>query len=137
MVVKRAEADYRDREWLSVVNQLRRIELKGLDDGTACHIRHLLGVGQFFLGKTDEAIQSWQEGTGYEQGRCELSELLEYGRIVNYSKTDRKKAAKEGTLPTTMRLIDEMDCHLENSDWMGVVSLVRQYNQREGSVDFR
>ncbi|MDH3347922.1 MAG: hypothetical protein OEM02_07465, partial [Desulfobulbaceae bacterium] len=68
----------KNRDWSRVISLLEPLTHLELDDGTACHVRHLLGIGYMGEGDTEHAISTLQEGLTLTGGSCPFEELLDY-----------------------------------------------------------
>ncbi|AKT39202.1 hypothetical protein [Chondromyces crocatus] len=64
------------RRWSEVVATLSDLDMTGVDDGTAQHRCHLLGMALLHLGRQKEALSVILRGAEYIQGRCDLGWLL-------------------------------------------------------------
>ncbi|EYF08548.1 hypothetical protein [Chondromyces apiculatus] len=64
------------RRWGEVVTTLAGLDMRGVDDGTAQHRSHLLGLALLHLGRPEEALDVLQRATTYGEGSCDLGWLL-------------------------------------------------------------
>jgi hypothetical protein len=123
VLMRKAEDCVREQDWAQVVALLRDLSLEGVDDGTACHIGHLLGIGLFQSGEIADAVQTWQQAAQLDRGDCELEDLLEYGRVAGMSAAERARSRKKGHLPTVLCALEDLDGLLERGEWAAAVSL--------------
>ena len=122
--MKQAE-DFMDKEdWPQVVHLLQGINRGLLDDGTACHVCHLLGMGLFAAGDVEEALTVWNEGDNYERGNCELEDLIAYANISLCSKEERIKRTAQSGVIRTLICYETVDAHLANGQWLEAISVM-------------
>ncbi|NIM10557.1 MAG: hypothetical protein GTO45_01055, partial [Candidatus Aminicenantes bacterium] len=80
-----------EQKWQTVISLLEKVSFTPLDEGTACHICHLLGMGLFARGDIERALETWEAGAAYEGGRCDLDPYITYAKIALMAPKKRKK----------------------------------------------
>ncbi len=117
-----------EQKWRKVISLLEEVSLAGLDDGTACHICHLLGMGLFAEGDIERALETWKTGAAYERGRCELSPYISYAEIALMAPKKRKEVISENDILRALNIIETVDTHLLNKEWFEAISVMEKYN---------
>ena len=62
--------------WTEVADLLLSADPRGLDDGAAKHLHHLLGLALLNLGETEQARLSFERGAAIEGGSCDLAAFV-------------------------------------------------------------
>jgi tetratricopeptide (TPR) repeat protein len=127
-LIESATRAVQEGKWRKVVTLLEKVSLAGLDDGTACHICHLLGLGLFAEGHIERALAAWKKGAAYERGYCNLAPYITYARTALQSPKKRKKANAKNDIPGTLNFFEMVDARLLNQEWFEVISLMEKYN---------
>jgi hypothetical protein len=127
-LIEAASAAIREREWWKVVSLLEKVRLNDLDDGTACHICHVLGMGLFAQGHIERALYTWKKGAAYERGHCNLTPYITYAGAALMSPKKRKKASAKNDISRTVNFFEIVDAHLLNEEWLEAVSIMEKYN---------
>lgn len=127
-LLEAASAAIREREWWKVVSLLEKVCLDDLDDGTACHICHLLGMGLFAQGHIERALYTWKKGADYERGHCNLAPYITYSEVALMSPKKRKKASAKNNISRTVNFFEIVDAYLLNEEWLEAVSIMEKYN---------
>ncbi len=111
-----------ERNWNDVISLLDNVPRKGIDDGTACHICHILGISYFIKGKIEKARSLWDEGIKYEKGACDLMPLIHYANLSLMPENTRK----ECTDPINIILIfyQTIDHHIMSEEWLKAIKLI-------------
>jgi hypothetical protein len=118
----------REQEWRKVVTLLEEVSIAGLDDGTACHICHLLGMGLFAEGDIERALDTWKKGAAYERGHCDLPPYITYAKIALMSPKKRKKVSAKNHILRTLNFLEMVEVHLLNQEWLEAISIMEKYN---------
>ncbi|MDA3788861.1 MAG: hypothetical protein PF503_10260 [Desulfobacula sp.] len=124
----KADHALKNQDWPRIVVLLKEVKIQDLDDGTAGHICHLLGLGLFFTGEVKEAVKVWRRGKNLKESRCMLDQLISYGRIAAMSYKQREKTKKKGTYPKILHLIETLDTCLELGHWEDAVAGITPYD---------
>ena len=119
-----AEEAAREKKWPEVVSLLEGISRTDLDDGTACHVCHLLGMG-YFIGKDPEkALRTWTEGKRYEDGRCDLDPYIEYAKLSLMPAKKRKK--KKSGILRELNVFESVDNHLADGKYSDAIETIEK-----------
>ena len=127
-LIEAASQAIRKREWWQVVALLEKVCLDDLDDGTACHICHLQGMGQFAQGHVERALYTWKKGAAYERGHCNLAPYITYAKVALMSPKKRKKVSAKNDILRTVNFFEIVDAHLLNEEWFEAVCIMEKYN---------
>jgi hypothetical protein len=127
-LIESASAAIKEREWWKVVTLLEKVRLDDLDDGTATHICHLLGMGQFARGHIKRALYTWTKGTTYERGHCNLAPYITYAEAALMSPKKRKKVSAKNDILKTVNFFEIVDAHLSKQEWYEAVSIMEKHN---------
>jgi hypothetical protein len=127
-LIESASAAIRERGWWKVVTLLEKVRIDDLDDGTACHICHLLGMGLFAQGHIERALYTWKKGAAYERGHCNLTPYITYAGAALMSPKKRKKASAKNDILRTVNFFEIVDAHLLNEEWFEAISIIEKYN---------
>lgn len=114
----------REKKWPQVISMIEGISRSDLDDGTACHLCHLLGIGYFIQGEIERAQNIWMEGTTYEDGQCDLSPYLEYARLSLMPAKKRQKQTSD--MAKDLNLFESVDNHLANKRWGEAIETIEK-----------
>lgn len=110
-----AEEAGQEKKWPQVISLLEGISRPDLDDGTARHLCHLLGIGYFIQGEIQRAQNIWREGITYEEGRCDLSPYIEYARLSLMPAEERLKQTSD--MAEALNIFEPVNHHLANKRW--------------------
>lgn len=124
----KADHALKNQDWPRIVHLLKEVKIQGIDDGTAGHICHFLGLGLFFMGEIKEAIKVWRRGKSLKESICMLDQLISYGRVAAMSDKQREKAKKKGTYSKILHLIEILDTCLELGHWEDAVAGATHYD---------
>ncbi len=111
-----------ERHWSEVISLLGNVSRKGIDDGTACHICHILGISYFAEGKIEKARSLWEEGIEYEKGECDLMPLIHYANISLMPENMRTKCADP--INITLTFYESVDNHITAEEWLKAIKLI-------------
>ncbi len=128
VLIESATEALRERKWKKVISLLEEVSLAGLNEGTACHICHLLGMALFAEGDIKGALDTWKEGAVYENIRCNLDPYITYAEIALMSPKQRKKISAENDIPRILNFFETVDAHILNEEWCEVISIMEKYN---------
>lgn len=121
----------KERKWGRVISLLETVARADLDDGTACHMCHLLGMAYFAEGDAEKALKAWREGLGYSDGACDLEPYVAYAKLSLMSEGERKGYKAASDMLSTLRIYERIDEYLNNQDWDAVIETVK----RSGCMD--
>lgn len=124
----KADHALNNQDWPRIVALLKEVKISDLDDGTAGHICHLLGLGLFFTGEVKEAVKVWSRGKKLKRNSCMLDQLISYGRVAAMSDKQREKAKKKGTYPEILHIIETLDICLELGHWEDAIAGATHYD---------
>ncbi len=116
-----------NNEWQKAVSLLERIDNTDLDEGTACHICHLLGIGLFASGEVEKALRVWEKGASLENGHCKLEVLIIYAQFASMSPEERREFEAENKIFTTLDIYENVDARLRDEDWLAAITIMENY----------
>jgi len=119
-----AEEAAREKNWEEVISLLERISRADLDDGTARHICHLLGMGYFIKNEIKKALNIWREGETYENGKCDFDPYIEYARLSLMSAKKRQK--QKSDIVKKLNEFESVDNHLANKRYSDAVETIEK-----------
>jgi hypothetical protein len=111
-------------DWSRVSDLLEGVSRTGLDDGTARHICHLLGMGYFAEGNIKKALGTWKKGLSYTDGRCELEKFIDYAKIALKSPKWRRTHKNRNRIAKTLSIFESIDRHLADKEWTSVITVI-------------
>jgi hypothetical protein len=114
----------RNSDWPAVIDLLREFSREGLDDGSACHLCHLLGIAYFIRGEVQKALITWQEGLAYENGRCELEPYIDYAEVALRSPESGKRRKATSAASRILSTFEQVDRHLADGRWKQAIAAV-------------
>ena len=117
-----------ERKWRKVISLLEEVSLAGLNEGTACHICHLLGMALFAEGDIKRALDTWKVGAAYENIRCDLDPYITYAEIALMSPKERKKISPKSDISRALNFFEMVDALLLNKEWLKAISIMEKYN---------
>ncbi|MCP4146258.1 MAG: hypothetical protein GY757_00780 [bacterium] len=127
-LIEFATGAVQQQKWRKVISLLEDVSLAGLDDGTACHICHLLGMGLFAEGEIERALETWKAGAAYERGGCELAPYIAYAEIALMAPGERKEIIAENNIVRILTIIETVDAHFVNKEWLEAISIMESHN---------
>jgi len=127
-LMDRADEAIKENRWQEVVSLLEGVAITDLDDGTACHICHLLGLAQFTLGEVDKAMETWKKGEARGRGNCELEPLIAYAELASMSTEERLVYRSDNELFTSLDIYERVDACLRDRDWLTTITIMENYN---------
>jgi len=104
-------------DWPGVIDLLQGLPRESLDDGSARHLCHLLGMAYFSIGEVQKALGTWKEGLAYENGRCELEPYIDYAEIARRSPKSRKRRKAASAASRLLSIFEQVDQHLADRQW--------------------
>lgn len=119
-----AEEAAQEKKWSDVVSLLERISRTDLNDGTARHICHLLGIGYFIQGEIEKAEDIWMEGITYENGECDLAPYIEYAKLSLMPAKKRQK--QKGNVKEILNIFESIDNHLAHKRWRNAIETMEK-----------
>ncbi|MCP4575461.1 MAG: hypothetical protein GY846_04165, partial [Deltaproteobacteria bacterium] len=114
----------KQKRWQRVISLFEKISPKDFDDGTACHACHLLGMAHFIEGDIKSALKTWEEGTTYEDGQCDLEPYLTYARLSLMTAGKRKTCENQSDLHRTLKLYEAVNDFILDEDWPAAIALM-------------
>ncbi len=123
----RARKALLEREWAKVVSLLEGVPLANLDDGSARHVCHLLGMALFAQGRVPEALKAWRKGAAFEEGDCKLDDLIAYAEISIPPRKKRKASGVGEGMVYVLELFEEVDDHFFAGRWSEAAALMEEY----------
>jgi len=127
-LMDRADEAIKENRWQEAVSLLEGIAITDLDDGTASHICHLLGLAQFTLGEVDTARETWERGEARERGDCELKPLIAYAEFASMSTEERLIFRSDNELFASLDIYERVDACLRDRDWLTTITTMESYN---------
>ncbi len=127
-LIELATEAIRERKWRKVIFLLEEVSLAGLNEGTASHICHLLGMGLFAEGNIEGALDTWKEGAAHENIRCDLEPYITYAEIALMSPKERKKISAKSDISRALNFFEAVDALLLNKEWLEAISIMEKYN---------
>jgi hypothetical protein len=122
--IERADEASRKSDWPAVIDLLQELPREGLDDGSACHLCHLLGIAYFILGKVQPALAAWEKGLAYENGRCELQPYIDYAEVALRSPESGKRRKATSAASRILSIFEQVDRHLADGQWKPAIAAV-------------
>ena len=119
-----AEEAANGNKWPEVISLLEKISRIGLNDGSSCHICHLLGIAYFIQGEIKKARDIWKEGLTYENGECDLIPYIKYAELSLMPKNKRKK--QKSAMAKILNIFETVDDHLDNKRWCEVIEIIEK-----------
>jgi len=133
--LKLAEEAATGADWPCVITTLDGITLEGIDDGTARHLCHLLGIAYFVEGDVKTALRTWHKGLEYADGECDLTSYIKFAELTLLSPQQRKEFEAENKLAKKLNLMEEIDRHASNMNWTAVINLFEtEYTMENADV---
>jgi hypothetical protein len=136
VLMESATEAIQERKWQKVISLLEGVSPVGLNEGTACHICHLLGMALFAEGDIKGALETWQKGAAYENIRCDLAPYITYAEISLMSPKRIKNISANNNISRTLRTLsvfETVDAHLLNKEWRDAISIMEKYNVQSSS----
>lgn len=119
-----AEEAAKENKWPEAVSLLERISRTDLDDGTACHVCHLLGMGYFIGQDMQKALRTWKDGKRYENGKCDLDPYIEYAELSLMPPKKRKK--QKSDMLRELNIFEAVDNLLAHGKYSDVIDTVEE-----------
>jgi tetratricopeptide (TPR) repeat protein len=111
-------------DWPGVIDLLQGLPRESLDDGSARHLCHLLGMAYFSIGEVQKALGTWKEGLAYENGRCELEPYIDYAEVARRSPKSRKRRKAASAASRLLSIFEQVDQHLADRQWEPAIAAV-------------
>jgi len=111
-------------DWRVVIDLLQGLPRESLDDGSARHLCHLLGMAYFSIGEVQKALGTWKEGLAYENGRCELEPYIDYAEVALQSPKSRKRLKAVSAVSRLLSIFEKVDRHLADKQWEQAIAAV-------------
>lgn len=121
------------QKWQEVISLFEEVSRTDLDEGTACHICHLLGMSYFIEGDIKTALTIWEEGATYEEGGCDLGPYITYAKLSLMSAKKRKKYKGGNEIQKRLYFFETVDAHLANKKWHKAIEAIEKNNDLESS----
>ncbi len=122
--IELAEEASRKSDWPAAVDLLQGLPRGGLDDGSARHLCHLLGMGYFILEEVQKALDTWREGLAYEGGQCELEPYIDYAEAALWLPESRKRRQAASAAARMLSIFEQIDRHLAEGQWEQAIATV-------------
>ncbi len=122
--IEMADEASRKSNWPAVIDLLQGLSREGLDDGSACHLCHLLGMVYFILGEVQQALGTWKEGLAYENGRCKLEPYIEYAEVALQYPESEKRSEATSAAARMLSIFEQVDRHLADGQWKQAIATV-------------
>lgn len=119
------------QDWPRVISLLERVEARHLDDGTARHRCHLLGMACFAEGDAEKALRVWKRGKRHKEGRCDLDPFIAYARLSLKDEKQRKRSRTGEGVKRGLALFETVDQHMSKGDWEAVVLTMESFDVLE------
>jgi hypothetical protein len=115
-------------QWSHVRDMLFSVDTTLLDEGTAQHVHHMLGVALWHLKEPDEALRVLKKGATCKGGRCALSPWIAICTPLPESPEDPDVSdvwtADQARIRMLMRAIQAADARLAQGDVAGARRLL-------------
>lgn len=121
-----------EQKWPEVISLLEGISRSVLDEGTACHICHLLGMGHFIQGDVKTAQKILEEGSTYE-GDCDLDPYITYAWLSLLSANKRKEYVGKNEIQKRLHFFETVDAHLANKKWHEAIEAIEKNDDVKSS----
>ena len=119
-----AEEAVMGNRWSEAVSLLEGIPRTGLDDGTACHLCHLLGMGYFINKDMEKALDTWMDGKSLEDGECDLDPYIEYAEL-SLMPAEKRKNQESGILQD-LNLFESVDNYLAQERYSDAIIAIEE-----------
>jgi len=119
-----AEEAAKGKKWSDVVSLLEKISRTDLNDGSARHVCHLLGIGYFIQGEIKKARDIWREGISYENGECDLTPYIEYAELSLLPA--KKRQQKNDDVSEILNIFESVDNHLAHNEWRNSIEIIEK-----------
>ena len=124
VLFEKAKSAAEKRNWAETISLLERISPHDLDEGSACHRCHILGIAYFAEGDVKSALRVWEEGTLYEKGQCDFDPYITCARLSLMGEEERKKIRIRDDMKRGLDLYEVVDRYMKTSDWDRVIGVV-------------
>jgi hypothetical protein len=114
----------KQKRWPRVISLFEKVSPKDFDDGTACHACHILGMAHFIEGDIKSALKTWEEGTTYKEGQCDLEPYLTYARLSLMTAGKRKTCENQSDLHRTLQFYETVSVSISDEDWPAAIALM-------------
>jgi hypothetical protein len=122
--IELADEALQKSDWPGVIDLLQGLPRESLDDGSARHLCHLLGMAYFSIGEVKKALGAWKEGLAYENGRCELEPYIDYAEIALRPSKSRKRRKAASAVSRLLSIFEQVDQHLADRQWEPAIAAV-------------
>ena len=121
VLMEAAKNAAKKQDWPRVISLLEKVVPRDLDDGTARHRCHLLGMAYFAEGDAEKALRIWKRGKRYKDGRCNLDPYIIYARLSLKDEKQRKRSRIGEDMKRGLALFETVDQYMNSGDWKSVV----------------
>ncbi|MCP4197055.1 MAG: hypothetical protein GY762_07875 [Proteobacteria bacterium] len=122
--IELANEESQKSDWPGVIDLLQGLPRESLDDGSARHLCHLLGMAYFSIGEVQKAFGTWKEGLAYENGRCELEPYIDYAEVALRSPESGKRREATSAASRILSIFEQVDRHLADGQWKQAIAAV-------------
>jgi hypothetical protein len=122
--IELADEASKKSDWPRVMELLQGFPRDGMDDGSARHLCHLLGICYFIGGQVEKAFDTWKEGLAYENGRCELEPFIDYARAALLPPESRRAHSAQSPAARMLGIFEQVDRYLAQGRWQETITAV-------------
>ena len=122
-----AEEHLRSGGYAKAVELLADLSPDPGNEGVACHVCHLLGMGYLGQGNAAAAVAVLEQGTAMERGECDLAPLLGYARACVAAAGGDDPFSRQ-PIPELARLFRQVDHALDRKEWQEAIALLEGYS---------
>ena len=127
-LIHRATRAIEKNEWQDAISHLEELSISALDDGSARHICHLLGIALLAQGRVKKALSILEQGRAREDGDCELQQLINYLKSTPFSIDVELKLRLQDKNLSSLEIYQRVDNKLCNKDWFAVITIMENFN---------
>ena len=127
-LIHRATRAIEKSEWQDAVSHLEELSISALDDGSARHICHLLGIALLAQGRVKKALSILEQGQALENGDCELQPLVNYLKSTPFSIDAELKLRLQDKDFSSLEIYQRVDNKLCSKDWFAVITIMENFN---------
>ena len=127
VLMEGAKSAAEKQDWPRVISLLEKVVPRDLDDGTARHRCHLLGMAYFAEGDAEKALRTWKRGKRYEDGHCNLDPYIAYAGLSQKDEKQRKRSRIGEDMKKGLALFETVDRYMNSGDWKSVVLTMESF----------
>ncbi len=127
VLMEEAKSAAEKQDWPRVISLLEKVVPRDLDDGTARHRCHLLGMAYFAEGDAEKALRTWKRGKRHKDGHCNLDPYIAYAGLSLKDEKQRKRSRIGEDMKKGLALFETVDQYMNSGDWKSVVLTMESF----------